>query len=338
MPAEPVLVVLFCGSGAPADLAARLTARGSLEVVAQVMDVAAAARACTSKSARIVLLVADDARAAQHVTALMEKIRVPVVVLAQSSKAAMAAMAAGAVEALPIGTPIEQIVESVRLMSAVSVVRRQRVIERSGDRAPSPPPPTPRAALEQRLVAIGASTGGPAALALLLGSLPAGFSAPVLVAQHMPDDYDLSFASWVSVTTKLRVKVAEDGEEVRPGTVYLAQGGRDLVIVASRQLMNLVPAKKGPVPSADRLLESASRLVGVSLFGAILSGMGHDGAAGLLAMRRAGAVTLVQDAASCVVSSMPDAALDARAATLALSPLAIAEQLLSWASVGRESP
>lgn len=331
MQGEPVPIVLFCGAGVLPGLAARLAATGVVIVVAEVNDVSAAIRACTVRAAKVVLLAGNDAKGAEYINALMEKVRVPVVALTQSSKAAMAAIAAGAVEALPQSTPVEQIVESLRLMSAVSVIRRQPVVERrTPPRLPTPSTPAPG----HRLVVIGASTGGPAALTQLLGALPVGFSAPVLIAQHMPDDYDQPFASWLGLMTKLTVKVAEDGEEARPGTVYLARGGRDLVIVASRQLMNLQPVKKGAVPSADRLLESASRLVGVSLFGAILSGMGRDGAIGLLAMHKAGAVTVVQDVSTCVVSSMPEASLDARGASLALAPITIAEQLVSWATLG----
>jgi len=321
-------LVLVSASGAPtAELAERIAAAGPVTVVAQESDVARAARAYATHAARVVLFVADSARGPALVKALMLELRAPVVVLAVTSKIAMDSMAAGALEAMPLETPAQQIVESLQLMSSVRVVQRHP--DRGGGAAASLHAHAHLA--ESRLVVIGASTGGPPALSELLGRLPADFSAAVVIAQHMPDDYDEPFATWLSQHTKLAVKVARDGERASPGTVYLARGGHDLVVGPGQRLSNQAPLGRGPVPSADRLLESASRLPGVALFGAILTGMGRDGAEGLLAMRKAGASTVVQDAHSSVVFSMPETALARRAADDAIPPFAIAERLVAWA-------
>jgi two-component system chemotaxis response regulator CheB len=180
------------------------------------------------------------------------------------------------------------------------------------------------------LVAIGASTGGPAALVEVLGVLPRNFSAAIVLAQHMPDDYDGPFARWLSDVTQLSAKVADDGEQVQAGTIYIPRGGHDLVLGPTGATQNAVPRRKGPVPSADRLLESAAALEGYSLFGIVLTGMGKDGMVGLKAMQLAGAATVTQDQASSVVGSMPEAALAYGGANLALAPAHIGLQLLAW--------
>jgi chemotaxis response regulator CheB len=331
---EPVPVVLVQASRRHSpDLAARLNASGELLVVGEMQDVDAAARASATRTARVVLLVADDERAPELVTSLMQRVRVPVVVLAESTKGAVAAMAAGSVEALCLDTPFPRLVESLRLMSALAVVRRFPVAERRSAPAAvaSPIALIPAPASERpRLVAIGASTGGPAALVEILGVLPPDFPAAIVIAQHMPDDYDAPFARWLSEVTRLRAKVSDDGEPVQVGTVYIPRGGCDLVLGPSGVLQNVVPRRKGPVPSADRLLESAAGLEGFSLFGIVLTGMGRDGMVGLKAMRVAGAATVAQDQASSVVGSMPEAALANGGAHVALPPPHIGLQLLAW--------
>lgn len=328
----PVPIVLVQATRHPHDgLATRLNASGQVLVVGEMHDINAAARATATRTARAVLLVTDDAEAPKLVHALMHVVRVPVVVMAKTTAGVLAAMAAGAVEGLPADAPLPRLVESLRLMSEVSVVRRFSALQATpAELAPAQSvPPAPRNK-KQRLVAIGASTGGPAALAEILGALPEDFSAAIVVAQHMPQDFDAPFARWLSEVTKLEAKVTEDGEAVRAGTIYIPRGGHDLVLDAVGVLQNAPPRGKRAVPSVDRLLESAARLKGFALFGIVLTGMGRDGMVGLKAMRLAGAVTLAQDRESSVVSSMPQAALEHGGAGFALAPVHIAQQLLVW--------
>lgn len=332
----PVPIVIVQTTRYPeTDLATGLEASGQIIVVREMYDVTSAAKAASTRSARVVLLVAEDAQAPALVTSLMHYVRVPVVVIARSTAGVVAAMAAGAVEGLPTGTPLPRLVESLKLMSEVRVVRRFSTGSRLAPREePSPGsiPPTPEpAAEERRLVAIGASTGGPAALIELLTPLPRDFPAAIVIAQHMPNDYDEAFARWLSEVTNLDAKVSTDGEPARPGQVYIPRGGCDLVIHPSGTLENAAPTGRRPVPSVDRLLESAARLRQYSLFGVVLSGMGRDGMVGLKAMRLAGALTLVQDSGSCAVESMPASAVEHGGADFALPPQHIAQQLLAWA-------
>jgi two-component system chemotaxis response regulator CheB len=311
------------------DLAAQLDASGEVLVVATTQDVAAAARSASNRGARAVLLVADDASASSHVASLMQLVRVPVVAMTQSTAGVLAAIAAGAVEGLLADAPVPRIVESLKLMSEVRVVRRFPALQRPPSRPSVMQAATASSGLP-RLVAIGASTGGPAALAELLGLLPSGFPAAVVIAQHMPSDYDAPFARWLSEVTKLEAKVSDDGEPPRAGKAYIPRGGHDLVVGPTGLLQNVVPRGKGPVPSVDRLLESAARLSGFALFGIVLTGMGRDGMHGLKAMRLAGAVTMTQDKESSVISSMPEAAMEHGGAHVALPPAFIAQQLLAW--------
>jgi two-component system chemotaxis response regulator CheB len=332
---EPVpVVVVQTGKHPVMGLAAKLNASGELLVVGELSSVESAARSSSARSASALLLVADDADAASLVATLMHSVRLPIVVLTQTAQGSLASMAAGAAEALPQDAPNERLVESLKLMSALTVVRRVPAPFRTPHataadsvRLVSRPPEG-----RPRLVAIGASTGGPAALAEVLGQLPETFPAAIVVAQHMPDDYDEPFARWLSEVTKLRAKVVEDGEPLCEGIVYIPRGGLDLVVTRSGLLQNALPTRKGPVPSADRLLESVATLDGYALFGIILTGMGRDGMHGLKAMRLAGAATVAQDKASSVVPSMPESAVANGGTHLALPPAQIALQLLAWVS------
>ena len=325
------VVVIQATRHRQSDLAARLEASGEIMVVREMTDVDAAARAVSTRSARVLLLVADDALAPGLVKSLMHSVRIPVVVLAQSTAGVVAAMAAGAVEGMIADSSPARLVESLKLMSEVRVVRRFSPSPTRQRLASGSIPPTPAAA-GRRLVAIGASTGGPAALSELLAPLPADFPAAIVIAQHMPNDYDAAFARWLSEVTKFEAEVAEDGNTARAGRIYIPRGGFDLVLRPGGVLENVAPPGRRAVPSVDRLLESAANLRHFSLFGIVLSGMGQDGMLGLRAMRLAGAATLTQDNESSTVGSMPSAALENGSADFALPPKHIAQQLLVWAS------
>lgn len=195
----------------------------------------------------------------------------------------------------------------------------------------SPSPPSIALPSQDKLVIIGASTGGTEALKTILTQLPADFP-PILIAQHMPERFTRSFAERLNSLCQIRVKEAEDGEIVRNGHAYIAPGDRHLLLArnGSTQLIRL--SQDAPVnrhrPSVDVLFHSAAQQARGQAVGVILTGMGHDGAAGLLAMRRAGAHTIAQDQASCVVFGMPREAI-ALGAACEISPLnEIARRLL----------
>ena len=160
----------------------------------------------------------------------------------------------------------------------------------------------------EKLIIIGSSTGGTDAIRQVIEPLPAN-SPAIMIAQHMPGGFTQSFAQRLDRICAVRVKEAEDGERVLPGHVYIAPGDAHLKLARSganyvARLDNGPPVNRH-IPSVDVLFESAAVAAGRNAIGVILTGMGKDGAAGLLTMRNAGAQTIAQDEASCVVYGMP---------------------------------
>lgn len=187
-----------------------------------------------------------------------------------------------------------------------------------------------RSAGSCRIIAVGASTGGPQALARLLGHLPA--DAPGLViAQHMPPGFTTALARRLDQVGPLEVREAEDGAPIKPGTVLVAPGDRHLQVTGCAREMVARLWSGPPVqrhrPSVDVLFDSVLQAAGASAAAVLLSGMGADGARAMLRLRRAGAFTLAQDEASCAVYGMPQAARRAGAVEATGSPEELAEQI-----------
>ncbi len=163
-----------------------------------------------------------------------------------------------------------------------------------------------------RIVFIGASTGGTEAIKTVLQALPRE-CPPILIAQHMPAAFTKPFAERLDALCAMAVKEAVEGERVRPGHAYVAPGGAHLAVARTgggfvTRLNHSAPVNRVR-PSVDVLFFSAAECVGPLGIGVILTGMGKDGAAGLMAMKQAGAHTFAQDADSCVVFGMPKAAI-----------------------------
>jgi two-component system chemotaxis response regulator CheB len=161
-----------------------------------------------------------------------------------------------------------------------------------------------------QLVVIGASTGGPQALASLLAELPADFVPAVLVVQHMADGFIEGLASWLDGLCQLPVTVGESGRRLLPGTVTVAPSGLNLIVHDRRLRVTceLPPPSQYHVPGIDATFRSVASAVGAESIGVLLTGMGRDGAAGLKTMRDRGAVTIAQDEATSAVYGMPAAA------------------------------
>ncbi len=198
----------------------------------------------------------------------------------------------------------------------------------------------PRLSTAGRIVAIGASTGGVEALQSLLTRLPA-MSPAVLVTQHMPPGFTSSFARRLDGQCAVTVLEATDGRRVLPGLVYIAPGARHLELVRTGAhyacRLHDGPLVSGHRPSVDVLFTSVAAAAGRAAMGIILTGMGRDGAAGLLEMRRAGARTLGQSEASCVIYGMPKAAMQAGAVEQELPLERMAEHIVSVAMAGAGS-
>lgn len=175
----------------------------------------------------------------------------------------------------------------------------------------------------EKLVCIGSSTGGTEALKEVLSRMPANAPA-ILMTQHMPESFTKSFAARLNGLSAMTVKEAEHNERILPGHAYLAPGHSHLLVKKSGAYYYTELSRADPVnrhrPSVDVLFGSAARVLGQNAIAVILTGMGKDGAAGMLEMRQAGAHTIAQDEASCVVYGMPKAAVDL-GAVQEISPL-----------------
>lgn len=186
----------------------------------------------------------------------------------------------------------------------------------------------------ETVVFIGASTGGTSAIRAVLERMPAD-APPVLVVQHMPQAFTGGFARRLSEACDVEVVEAVNGAPVERGHVYIAPGGRHLAIARRGRGYGIAIRDGAPVsrhrPSVDVLFESAARIVRGDAIGVMLTGMGKDGASGMLAIRHAGGHTIAQDAASCVVFGMPREAIALGGVVEVLGLAQIAERIIALA-------
>lgn len=269
---------------------------------------------------------------------LMRHFPLPVVVCSsltpQNSETALRALSLGAVEviakpgsSLAAGDVADELVRAVRAASHARVVKRVEPVE---------PPAMSRPGIASlnatnKLIALGASTGGTQALEHVLRRFPVDAPGTVIV-QHMPEHFTLSFAKRLDSVCAMRVQEARDGDYVVPGLALVAPGGKHLVLQASGARW-VARVKDGPKvhhqrPAVDVLFQSVARSAGRNAVGALLTGMGADGAKGMLAMREAGAYTVAQNEETCVVYGMPREAVKLGAAEEILPLDRIADALL----------
>ncbi len=190
----------------------------------------------------------------------------------------------------------------------------------------------------EKLIAIGASTGGTEAIRHVLQPLPLS-SPALLITQHMPPGFTRSFADRLNKLCQIGVKEAEDGERVLPGHAYIAPGDRHMELSRSGANYQIKihdgPAVNRHRPSVDVLFHSVAKQAGRNAVGVILTGMGNDGAAGMLAMRQAGAWTLAQNEASCVVFGMPREAINMGGVCEVVDLSQVSQQMLAKISAGQ---
>ncbi|WP_198674741.1 chemotaxis-specific protein-glutamate methyltransferase CheB [Rhodoferax ferrireducens] len=217
----------------------------------------------------------------------------------------------------------QELVQMVKLMSEVQVVKRWPCRAAVVARPAAPPLVAPLPTV--KLVAIGASTGGPIALQTLLAGLAKPLPVPILIVQHISDSFVDGFVDWLASTTHYGVRVAVAGEWPQPGLAYVAPSGRHLQLRANGSIELVdAPAEHSVRPSVAALFRSVTAVHGAGAVGVLLTGMGRDGALELKAMRAAGALTIAQDRESSVVFGMPGEAIRLDAACYALSPDKIA--------------
>jgi two-component system, chemotaxis family, protein-glutamate methylesterase/glutaminase len=247
-------------------------------------------------------------------------------------------LAAGAVDVLekpdgmePDGEWERRFLATVRLVARIPVITHPRA--RLGERRcgpglpPMPPwPGSPAAGQKFALVAIGASTGGPGALVEVLRGLPQSFELPVLIVLHINAPFGTAFAEWLDGRCGRRVALAQDGAMIASasGRVVVAPGGRHLIVRDGRLRLTDDVERHSCRPSVDVLFESVAAEYGAAAAACLLTGMGRDGAAGLLKIRAAGGLTIAQDETTSVIYGMPREAI----------MLGAADQVLGLGDIG----
>lgn len=278
---------------------------------------------------------------------IMETTPVPIVIVSanwdpQEVAITFQAMEAGALAGVEkprglghkdFGLTSQQLIQTVKLMSEVKVVRRWAHLRA---KAPSPtillststtgavqPPPA-----DIKLIVIGTSTGGPPVLHTLLANLPKNFPVPIAIVQHIAVGFLGGLVEWLSKATGVPVHVPAHEDLLLPGHVYLAPEGHHLGVERGpRAVVVDAPPENNLCPAVSFLFRSAARVFGNQAIGVLLTGMGRDGAAELKLMRDKGAVTIAQDKESSVVHGMPGEAIQLHGATYILPPDRIVETL-----------
>jgi two-component system chemotaxis response regulator CheB len=228
------------------------------------------------------------------------------------------ALAAGALDVMekpagdePDGVWERRLVATVKLVARIKVITHLRARLGSVDSARTSPgratAPLPLSdkGRAYRMVALGASTGGPAAILQVLHALPKDFPLPILLVLHIGEPFGSAFADWLDGQSAHRVCYAREGQRLDGLGVFLAPPGRHLIVRNDRLHLTDDPERHSCRPSVDVLFESVAREYGAAAIACLLTGMGRDGASGLLDIRKAGGFTIAQDEATCVVYGMP---------------------------------
>jgi two-component system chemotaxis response regulator CheB len=338
-PVRPVSAVVVAGTLVRLARLQHILGLGGIDVrgVARTADEAVEA-VRTHHPDTVLLDLALGSGGLEVVERVMSRRATPIVLTGGAAQDAVAALAAGAVDVVTPGTEsLGASLYAESLARHLTVASRVRVITHPRDRLRTralaaedlmtSDPASTRRAPERRppVVVIGASTGGPPALSSILGALPADLPAAVLVVQHMAEGFVDGLATWLDGVVELPVAVATDGQRLRAGQVVLAPSNGNAVVTAGLRLRIEEPrAEQFHVPEIDRTFTSVAAACHERAVGVLLTGMGRDGAQGLLALRRAGAVTIGQDEGTSAVWGMPAAAaaLDAVAVELPLPRIA----------------
>jgi two-component system chemotaxis response regulator CheB len=272
--------------------------------------------------------------------AIMRESPTPIVIVTASlmradTDLAFEAIKAGALTAVQkpgIEDPetCEKLIETVKLMATVPVIRRWTEHKHSGTNIITAPGSDAKAV---RLIGIASSTGGPGVLAQILKPLPRQFPIPILIVQHVTNGFATGLAEWLHEQVNLDVYLAGHGEIPKPGAILFPPDDYHMQVNKNGAIeLSKAPPYKGLRPSANYLFNSMARFYGASGMGIILTGMGDDGAEGMEAMHTSGAITLAQDEDSCVVYGMPQEAVKRKAVKRIMTPDQISEYLTAMAA------
>lgn len=271
---------------------------------------------------------------------LMKHNPLPIIILSsltpKGSAMALEALSAGAIDVISkpgpsysVGQACQELYEKIKAASKAQINKAAMIQQQDN----TPPERLSMLETTNKIFAIGASTGGVQALTQLLSSFPA--NAPgTLVVQHMPAKFTTSFAQRLDTICAVNVVEAHDGDHVIPGKVLIAPGGLHMLLQRSGANY-YVSVKDGPLvcrqrPSVELMFNSVAKYAGANAVGAILTGMGDDGAHGLLNMRNSGARTIAQDEASCVVFGMPKEAIALGGAEKVMPLSSIARNMINF--------
>ncbi len=275
---------------------------------------------------------------------IMETYPTPIVIVSGSSGTEEVATTFRALEAgalavvrrpMGIGHPehaatARELVQTLKAMSEVKVIRRWSKAKGKPAILQVPSTELKRMRAEVRVVAIGASTGGPIVLRTILSGLPKNFPVPVLIVQHMASGFIQGFAEWLAQSSGFPVHLAIDGEYLLPGHAYIAPDGFHLGVKVGGQIaLNEGEPENGSRPAVSHLFRSVAGVFGQNAVAVLLTGMGKDGAEELKLLKEKGAVTIAQDEESSAVHGMPGEAIRLDAATLVLPPDKISDLLVS---------
>jgi len=221
-----------------------------------------------------------------------------------------------------------ELIQMLKLMSEVKVVRRISRISKEKVIIKPTFEKIIKTESEIKIVAIGASTGGPLVLQKIISGLPRRFPVPILIVQHISLGFVDGFVEWLANTTDFPLHIAAQGESLLRGHCYIAPDGCHMGVESGpRIVLSDHAPENGLRPSVAFLFRTTANIFGSGAVGVLLTGMGHDGAKELKLMKEKGAITIVQDEESSVVFGMPGEAINLNAATLILSPEEIAETL-----------
>jgi two-component system, chemotaxis family, protein-glutamate methylesterase/glutaminase len=304
-------------ASARAEIARALEADGDVEVVGRCPYGDAIESVLALRPDVVALAATVDGRATGALESIMAFAPTPTIVLrafdARSSAADDRDIEAGAVGVLTWPPPPGddgRIRDRVRILRGAVVVRHPRASLRAG----KPQRTAPRSGASGRcMVGMAASTGGPHTLVQVMRGL-ADIDVPVLIVQHIHPEFVEGFVDWIGRATEAQVTIARHGMTPEPGVFHIAPAGHHLKVNARRQLVLDTKPETLHCPSANELFASMAQWLGRDAVGVLMTGMGDDGASGLLALHRAGGATIVQDGATSAIDGMPRAARELGAA------------------------